>query len=84
MNSEETVVETTLSSAAYERLRRLAEASDRSIEETLRSAAREYVRERLPHDPDDPFFSYEAEGTTGEELSAANVDEYLYEPSNDD
>lgn len=78
MSGEEKVVQTTLSREEYERLRRLAEIEGESLKETLRAAATAYVREQSSPDPDDPFFAYEADGTTGEELSAADVDEYLY------
>lgn len=78
MAGDEKVVQTTLPREEYERLRAVAEGEGRSLKETLRTAATEYVRERSSPDPDDPFFSYEADGTTGERLSAAAVDEYLY------
>lgn len=78
MSSDEKVVQTTLSRDEYERLRRVAEASDRSLKETLRIAARQFVRDESVPDPDDPFFAHDPEGSVGETLSAADVDEYLY------
>lgn len=78
MSTDEKVVQTTLSREEYERLRRIADAEGQSLKETLRSAASEYVRARATPTPDDPFFAYEAEGSSGEDVSATEVDEYLY------
>lgn len=78
MSSDEKVVQTTLPREEYELLCRIAEDEDESLKETLRNAATEYVRQQSKPDPDDPFFAYEADGTTGEQVSAAKTDEYLY------
>lgn len=78
MSSDAKVVQTELSSAEYERLRRVADQEDKSLKELLRDAATEYTRTHGELDPEDPLFQYEPDGTTGESLSAAKTDEYLY------
>lgn len=78
MSSDAKVVQTELSTEEYERLRRVAEQEDKSLKELLRDAAAEYTRTHGELDPDDPLFRYDPSGTTGEDVSAANTDEYLY------
>lgn len=78
MGSDGKVVQTVLSPEEYERLRRVAEQEEKSLKELLRDAATEYTRTHAELDADDPLFDYEPEGTTDEEVSAADADEYLY------
>jgi len=63
----------------YERLARIAEREDKSLEQLLREAANEYLSRREEIDMSDPFFELSFGERPGEkDKTAENTDEYLY------
>lgn len=70
-------VEAEVSEETYERLERIAESRDISVEDVVTEAIDEYAQ---LYDPDDPIFNIQPGGSDGEKLTAERTDEYLYGP----
>lgn len=68
-------VEVEVSEETYERLERVAETREQSIEDSATEAIEEYAQ---LYDPDDPILDVEPGGDADEILTARKTDEYLY------
>lgn len=78
MSTDGKVVQTRLAPSEYERLRAVADSEGKPLKEIVREAVRAYADAHTAPDPDDPLFTAEPPAGTGETVSAANADDYLY------